>query len=101
MTLSHRDLFDNLAAAAGHAAKSLVASSAIQWQPGARLRGEGGGKSSGTVSDPTFAVVSDARRLKVRAAVVAAERDLDRAARVLSARARQLDLAIEAHEDAD
>ena len=87
---NHADLFHNIADAAERAAKALVAGSAIQWQPGAKLRSSGEGKSSGTISDPTFAVVSDPRRLKVRAAVMAAERDFARAALVLNARAEEL-----------
>ncbi|UVK59061.1 hypothetical protein SEA_CEN1621_45 [Microbacterium phage Cen1621] len=90
----HRELFQNLADASERAAKGLIAAAAIQWQPGARLKGIGGGKGKGTVSNPTFDIVADPKRLKVRAAVIAAERDLARAARVLDARAEQLARAV-------
>lgn len=92
---SDRSLFADLATAALRLAEALIAAKAVQWQPGARIRGEGdGGKGKGTVSDPTFAIVSDPRRLKVRAAVLEATRTVRIATRELTRAADTLTEAV-------
>ncbi|QWY81868.1 hypothetical protein SEA_HONK_45 [Microbacterium phage Honk] len=94
---NHRELFDSVAESAGNLAKALVAGASIQWQPGASSSPRSEGKSKGTVSDPTFAVVSDPRRLKVRAAVAEAELAFERARRDFDKATARLAEAIRDH----
>ena len=74
-----------------------------QWSksPAPVAASTGGGSSSGEVSDPTPNTVADPRRLRLRAAVVAADRELRTSARSLLTASGALDEALEAYYSAD
>ena len=75
----------------------LDAAAEPQWQVGqsVRPREDTSERSVGVTSDPTWRAASDERRLRVRAAVVAAERARALAARQLRAAEADLTQALE------
>ncbi len=106
---SHAPLILDLGASCQRAAVLLVDAAAVQWSAPPRPSRAGGidaataaaageptEKAKGTVSNPTLDIVADERRLRVRAAVIAAEVEFaDTSARMVAC-AAELDAALAA-----
>ena len=79
-----------------HAAESLVADAQDdQWQlPPNPIQNVGGGKGN-SVSNPTFNITTDERRVELREAVIETNRLLDLAAKALEKQTAVLEKAID------
>ena len=77
----------------------LEATGTSQWEAGCtpQPREDTTERSKGTTSDPTPTIVMDARRLALRATVIEAEQALEKAMHNMTAAARHLEKALEAH----
>lgn len=105
---SHAPLINDLGAACQRAATRLVDAAAVQWTAPPRPSRVGGidpsnaaaaseptEKAKGTISNPTLDIVADERRLKVRAAVIAAEEEFKATAARMDELADNLDAALD------
>jgi hypothetical protein len=98
---SHAPLIADLGESVLALVDALNEAAAVQWEvPPRPLPAEDTTeRSKGTISNPTLAIATDPRRLRVRAEVIAAEADIAKLAAAARARAEALTAATDTYRE--